>query len=341
MASAPIPVPNLLFQPRPWSSRAPLSGSGPTSDGSPAPWVLPNVWPPAISATVSSSFMAMRKNVSRISFAAATGSGLPFGTFRVDVDQAHLNRTERLRQLTLAAIAFIAQPRPFRTPVELLGLPHVGASAGEAEGLEAHRFQRDVAGENHQVGPRDLLAIFLLDGPQQAARLIQVRVVRPAIQRGEALLPRAGAAAAVGNPISPGAVPCHADHQPAIMAEIGRPPILGVCHQGMQILDHRIEVKAFKLLGVVEPVAHGVGQAGVPVKNRDVQRVRPPVAVPATARDVRDRALRGACYSLAIVGGSRRCLFYFFFHRVYPFLRIRILSGKRAGARTWCTAPGK
>src|SRR6201991_2576899 len=43
IASAPNPVPCLLFQPRPWSSRAPLSGSGPTSDGSPAPWVLPKL----------------------------------------------------------------------------------------------------------------------------------------------------------------------------------------------------------------------------------------------------------------------------------------------------------
>src|SRR6201996_2873193 len=38
MASAPMPLPCLLFQPRPWSSRAPLSGSGPISEGSPAPW---------------------------------------------------------------------------------------------------------------------------------------------------------------------------------------------------------------------------------------------------------------------------------------------------------------
>src|SRR5215469_29880 len=37
MASAPAPVPNLLFHPSPCSSGAPLSGSGPTSDGSPAP----------------------------------------------------------------------------------------------------------------------------------------------------------------------------------------------------------------------------------------------------------------------------------------------------------------
>ncbi len=55
------------------------SGSGPTRAGSPAPWVLPKVWPPAMRATVSSSFIAMRANVSRMSLAAASGSGLPFG----------------------------------------------------------------------------------------------------------------------------------------------------------------------------------------------------------------------------------------------------------------------
>jgi hypothetical protein len=38
-----------------------------------------DVVPPAISATVSSSFMAMRLNVSRMSLAAATGSGFPLG----------------------------------------------------------------------------------------------------------------------------------------------------------------------------------------------------------------------------------------------------------------------
>src|SRR5215469_13311082 len=79
MASPPTPVLYLLFQPRPWSSMAAPSGSGPISDGSPAPWVLPKLWPPAINATVSSSFIAMRKKVSRMSLAAAIGSGLPFG----------------------------------------------------------------------------------------------------------------------------------------------------------------------------------------------------------------------------------------------------------------------
>src|SRR5262252_4016233 len=43
IASGPLPVPNLLFQPRPCSSMPAASGAGPTSEASPAPWVLPKV----------------------------------------------------------------------------------------------------------------------------------------------------------------------------------------------------------------------------------------------------------------------------------------------------------
>ena len=204
--------------------------------------------------------------------------------FRIDVDQAHLHRAERLRKLAFAAVAFVAEPRPLGTPVELLGLPDVGAAAGEAEGLEAHRLEGDVAGENHQVGPGDFPAVLLLDRPQQPARLVEVRVVRPAVQRREALLAGAGAAAAVGDAVGARAVPRHADHQPAVVAEVGRPPLLRVRHQGMQVLDHGIEVEALELLGVVERLAHRIGQGGVPVENLDVQLVRPPVAVAVSAR---------------------------------------------------------
>ncbi len=79
IASAPLPVPYVLFQPRPWASSGAASGSAPTLSAGPAPWVLPKVWPPTISATVSSSFIAIRRNVSRMSRAAASGSGVPFG----------------------------------------------------------------------------------------------------------------------------------------------------------------------------------------------------------------------------------------------------------------------
>src|SRR2546425_12499269 len=45
IASLPLPVPNLLFQPRPCSSMGAAAGSGPTSAASPAPWALPKLCP--------------------------------------------------------------------------------------------------------------------------------------------------------------------------------------------------------------------------------------------------------------------------------------------------------
>src|SRR5271165_411114 len=80
MVLTPLPSPKLLLQPRPCSSIGAPSGSRPTYLlGSAAPWVLPKVCPPAMRATVSSSSIAIRAKVSRISLAAATGSGLPLG----------------------------------------------------------------------------------------------------------------------------------------------------------------------------------------------------------------------------------------------------------------------
>ena len=47
-----------------------------------------------------------------------------------------------------------AQPGCLRTPIDVLvRLPNVLAAAAETESPEAHRFQRDVAGENDEVGP--------------------------------------------------------------------------------------------------------------------------------------------------------------------------------------------
>ena len=65
-ASTPAPLPARLRQPKPCSSMPAPSGSGPTCSSPTAPCALPNVCPPAISATVSSSFIAMRLNVWRM-----------------------------------------------------------------------------------------------------------------------------------------------------------------------------------------------------------------------------------------------------------------------------------
>src|SRR5262245_13249108 len=221
------------------------------------------------------------------------GIRIAIRAFRIDIDQAHLHGAERLRKLAFTAVAFVSEPRPLRTPEEFFRLPNVGATAGESERLEVQRLEGNVTREDHQVGPGDLAAVLLLDRPQKPARLVEVRVVRPAIQRRKALLSRTGATAAVSDTVGSRAVPSHADHQPAVVTEVGRPPRLRGGHQGMQIFYYGFQIEALELLGIVERLAHRIGQFGIPMQDRNVQRVRPPVAVLASA-GAREGAFAGA-----------------------------------------------
>ena len=183
-------------------------------------------------------------------------------------------------QLAVAAVALVVEPGGLGTPVDVVvRLPDVHAAAAEAEGLEAHRLQGDVAGEDHQVAPRDLLAVLLLDRPQQPAGLVQADVVRPAVERGEALLAGAGATAAVADPVGAREVPRHPDHQRAVVAEVGRPPVLGVRQHRRDVPLDGGEVEGLELLGVVEVLAHGVGHGGVLGQDLQVELVRPPLAL--------------------------------------------------------------
>src|SRR5262249_61231905 len=83
-----------------------------------------------------------------------------------------------------------------------------------------------------------LAAVLLLDRPQQPARLVEVRVVRPAVQRREALLTGAGAASPVVDPISACGVPRHPDDQRPVVAVVGRPPFLRGRQHLLDVLLH-------------------------------------------------------------------------------------------------------
>src|SRR5579862_5444370 len=132
--------------------------------------------------------------------------------FRIHVDQPHLNSSERIRKVPVAAVALVRQPFALGSPEDVLfGLPDIGSTTAKTKGLEAHRLECDVARKNHQVGPGNLSAVLLLDRPQQTPRLVEVHVVRPAIERREALLTRPGAAPAVADAVRACAMPRHAN----------------------------------------------------------------------------------------------------------------------------------
>ena len=222
----------------------------------------------------------------RLTDVTAGGHGVrvPVGPFRVHVDQAHLHRGQRVFQFTLAAVTLVPKPFLLGTPVDILfRLPHVLAPAAETEGLKAHRLQGTVAGQDHQVRPGNPPAVFLLDRPEQPTRLVEVGVVRPAVEGRKALGAGSAAPAAVGGAVGARAVPGHADEQRPVVTVVGRPPILRVGHQRVEILLHRRQVQLLELLGVVEALAHGIARGRVLVEDPQVQLVRPPVPVGRSA----------------------------------------------------------
>ncbi len=217
--------------------------------------------------------------------------GLAVGALGVHVDEPHLHGGKRVLKLAVARVALVAQPLALRTPVDVhRGLPDVLAAATESEGLEAHGLKRAVTGQDHEVGPRQLAAVLLLDRPQKAARLVEVGVVGPAVEGREALATRAGATAAVGDAVAARAVPGHADEQRAVVPEVGGPPRLRRGHDVLDVLLHRSEVERLELGRVIEALAHGVAGRRVLVKRSKVKLLRPPVPVCLTGSCTRNGA---------------------------------------------------
>ena len=103
---------------------------------------------------------------------------------------------------------------------------------------------------------------FCLTGQSSRRALSRLPLSGQLFRGAKRWLPRARAAAAVGDAVGAGAVPGHADHQAAVVAPVGGPPVLRVGHQGVQVLHHGIEVERLELLGVVEVLAHRIRTCG-------------------------------------------------------------------------------
>src|ERR1039457_5312790 len=67
------------------------------------------------------------------------GIGISIGPFRVNVNQAHLNRRKGIREIAVAAMALVRQPLALGALINVVPwLPDVLAPATETEGLEPH-----------------------------------------------------------------------------------------------------------------------------------------------------------------------------------------------------------
>jgi len=164
----------------------------------------------------------------------------------VHVDETHVRGRQGLLEVRgaglevgAAVVAVLVAPGEeglLGAPVDgLVRLPRVDTAAAVAKGWEAHVLERDVAGEDDQVGPRDAAAVLLLDGPDQPPGLVQAGVVGPAVERCEALLAHAGTSTAVEGTVCARAVPCHTDEKTAVVAKVSRPEGLRVPQLGLEV----------------------------------------------------------------------------------------------------------
>ncbi len=104
------------------------------------------------------------------------------------------------------------------------------------------------------------LPYFCLIGHSRRRALSRLPLSGQLIERGEALLPAVGAAAAVGRAIGARRVPGHADEERAVMAVVRRPPGLAVGHQRGEVGLERLVVERVERLGIVEVLAVRVGR---------------------------------------------------------------------------------
>src|SRR5262249_11180817 len=87
--------------------------------------------------------------------------GIAVWAFRFYINPPHLHGRERIFKLPITGITFVSKPGGLGAPINvLIRLPDILATAGKTECFESHRFQGDVARENHQVGPRNLAAVL-------------------------------------------------------------------------------------------------------------------------------------------------------------------------------------
>ena len=219
----------------------------------------------------------------------------PIRPFRIHINQTHLHRAQRIRQMPIPSVSLVSQPLTLRPPINiLLRLPHICTPTRKPEGLKSHRLQRHIPGQHHQIRPRDLIAILLLDRPQQPPRLIQIAIVRPTIQRRKPQRPKPRSPTSISHPIRPRTVPRHPNKERTVVPVVRRPPSLRRRHQHLQILCQRLKVQLLKLGGIIKIVPQRIPLHRVLMQNLQVQLLRPPVAI-----------RHGSCGSVALRTGFR------------------------------------
>lgn len=99
------------------------------------------------------------------------------------------------------------------------------------------------------------------------------------VEGSKALLTLATTTAAVKDTVGTGGVPGHADEETAVVTKVGGPPVLGVGHEGVEVLLEGIVVEGLEGGGIVKVGTEGVAGGVVLAENVELDSIGPPGGV--------------------------------------------------------------
>ena len=123
----------------------------------------------------------------------------------------------------------------------------------------------------------NLAPILLFHRPQQSLCLVEISIVRPRIERRESQIPCIGPSASICYAVGSCRMPCHPNHERAIISVIGRPEGLRCGQSLSDILLDLSQIEGEEFLGIIERWIRIV--SSMLVQYLEVELIWPPLLI--------------------------------------------------------------
>ena len=200
----------------------------------------------------------------------------------VHVDEAHLHRTERTRELAVAAVALVAEPRVLRTPETSSGSHTSSRPNAKPNVLKPIDSSATLPASTSRSAHEIFWPYFCLIGHSSRRALSRLPLSGQLFSGANRCAPSPAPPRPSSMRYVPAACQRHADEQRAVVAVVGRPPLLRRRHHLDDVPLQRVDVERLRTPRRSRSRRPSGSDFGVCwCSTREVELVRPPVLVRA------------------------------------------------------------
>ena len=150
---------------------------------------------------------------------------ISIGTFRVHINESHLNCGQRILQIPVF-VPLVSQPFLFGPPIDQVGFPLILTPASVTKVLKPIDSRATLPARTIRSAQEMLLPYFCLTGQSRRRALSRFALSGQLLSGSNRLLTAACTAATVRNTVGSRTVPGHPNEKRCVGAVIRRPPIL-------------------------------------------------------------------------------------------------------------------